>query len=138
MGCDGLGHANNAVYLSFCEQVAWSHSEAHGLGIADYHTLDRAMAVQTTRLKYLQPAFAGDELEVANWIVKSDGRLRVTRRYQIRRSRDGATVVRGESDFVCIEVSSGRPRRMPPRFAREYVVESSVASALSAAEPSPI
>ncbi len=135
---DALGHANNAVYLSFCEQVAWAHSEARGLGITEYHTLDRAMAVQTTRLKYLQPSFAGDELQVANWIVKSDGRLRVTRRYQIRRSRDDATVVRGESEFVCIEISSGRPRRMPPGFAREYVVESKVASALSAGELPPI
>ena len=61
---DALGHANNAVYLSFCEQVAWAHSEARGLGIAEYHTLDRAMAVQTTRLRYLQPSFAGDELQV--------------------------------------------------------------------------
>ena len=135
---DALGHANNAVYLSFCEQVAWAHSEARGLDVAEYLALDRAMAVQTTRLRYLQPSFAGDELQVANWIVKCDGRLRATRRYQIRRTGDDATVVRGESEFVCIEISSGRPRRMPARFASEYVVESSVARALAAGELPPV
>ena len=128
---DDLGHTNNAVYLSFCEQVAWAHSEARGLGIDQYHLLDRAMAVQSTRLRYFQPSFAGEELLVANWIVMSDGRLRVTRRYQIMRAADAATLVRGESDFVCIEVSSGRPRRMPEAFAREYVIETSVAGALA-------
>lgn len=135
---DALGHTNNAVYLSFCEQVAWAHTEARGLGIDSYRTLDRAMAVRSTRLQYYTPSFSGDRLCVANWIVRSDGRLRVTRRYQIRRMADDATLVRGESDFVCIEVSTGRPRRMPQDFAHAYVVEESVARALGREDLRPI
>jgi acyl-CoA thioesterase FadM len=30
---DGLDHTNNAVYVKWCEQVAWSHSVALGLDL---------------------------------------------------------------------------------------------------------
>ena len=47
---DGLQHTNNAVYVNWCEQVAWSHSVALGLDLDAYHRLDRAMAI--TRSEY--------------------------------------------------------------------------------------
>ena len=43
---DGLNHTNNAVYVQWCEKVGWAHSEALGLGMADYLRLDRAMAIR--------------------------------------------------------------------------------------------
>ena len=42
---DGLGHANNAVYVSWLERCAWRHSQSLGLDLAEYRRLDRAMAV---------------------------------------------------------------------------------------------
>ena len=42
---DGLGHANNAVYVSWLERCAWRHSQFLGLDLAEYRRLDRAMAV---------------------------------------------------------------------------------------------
>ncbi len=42
---DGLNHTNNAVYVQWCEQSAWSHSIALGLDLQRYRDLDRAMAV---------------------------------------------------------------------------------------------
>ena len=33
---------------------------------------------------------------------------------------DGSTVLRGRWDLVCIELSTGRPRRMPPEFVQVY------------------
>ena len=44
----------------------------------------------------------------------------MTRRFQIVRDRDGATLLRGQWDLVCIELTSGRPRRMPPAFTQVY------------------
>ncbi len=46
---DGLGHANNAVYVSWLEQCAWQHSAALGLDLATFQRLDRAMAWYATR-----------------------------------------------------------------------------------------
>ncbi|MFS2027593.1 hypothetical protein [Massilia sp. CT11-137] len=53
------------------------------------------------------------------------------RRFQLVRERDGATVLRGRWDLVCIELSSGRPRRMPQAFLDAYmtvVVDAQAAS----------
>ena len=51
---DGLNHTNNAVYVKWCEQVAWSHSVALGLDLTAYRTLDRAMAITHSEYNYLQ------------------------------------------------------------------------------------
>jgi len=118
---DGLNHTNNAVYVQWCEVVAWAHSEALGLGLADYRRLDRAMAIRRGEYDYLLPTAAGDALTLGTWLVASDGRLAMERRFQLLRNDDGATILRGRWQLVCIELSSGRPRRMPPEFCDAYL-----------------
>ena len=117
---DGLNHTNNAVYVQWCEQVAWAHSEHLGLTLADYQRLDRAMAIRQGTYDYLLPTTLGEPLRLATWLVASDGKLAMTRRFQLCRLRDGATVLRGTWALVCIEISSGKPRRMPPEFVQVY------------------
>jgi acyl-CoA thioester hydrolase len=117
---DGLQHTNNAVYVRWCEKVAWAHSEALGLALADYRRLDRAMALRRGEYDYLLPALLGDELTLATWLVASDGKLSMERQFQLVRQRDQATVLRGRWQLVCIELSTGRPRRMPPEFLQVY------------------
>ncbi|MBS1196894.1 MAG: hypothetical protein H6R18_679 [Proteobacteria bacterium] len=118
---DGLNHTNNAVYVRWCEEVAWAHSESIGLGLPDYQRLDRAMAIRRGEYDYLLPSFQGDELLLATWLCASDGKLTLERRFQIIRRTDQVTILRGRWDLVCIEMSSGRPRRMPPEFCAAYL-----------------
>ena len=118
---DGLNHTNNAVYVQWCEKVAWAHSEALGLSLADYHRLDRAMAIHHATYDYLLPSTLGDELTLATWLTASDGKLTMERRFQLIRNRDQATLLRGRWALVCIELSSGRARRMPPDFCTAYL-----------------
>ncbi len=118
---DGLSHTNNAVYVQWCERIGWAHSQALGLGLDDYRRLDRAMAIRRGEYDYLLPTGLGDELVLATWLVASDGKLTMERRFQLQRPADGTTVLRGRWDLVCIEISSGRPRRMPPEFCRVYL-----------------
>ncbi|UUZ48726.1 acyl-CoA thioesterase [Massilia sp. B-10] len=118
---DGLNHTNNAVYVRWCEQIGWAHSESLGLGIGDYRRLDRAMAIRRGEYDYLLPTFAGEELTLATWLVGGDGKLVMERRFQLVRKQDGATVLRGRWELVCIEMSSGRARRMPKEFLDAYV-----------------
>ena len=117
---DGLDHTNNAVYVKWCERVGWAHSHALGLSMADYHRLDRAMAIRRGEYEYLLPSFLGESLLLGTWLVGSDGRLAMQRRFQLLRESDGATLMRGVWDLVCIEISSGKPRRMPPEFLAAY------------------
>jgi acyl-CoA thioester hydrolase len=117
---DGLGHTNNAVYVQWCEQAGWAHSAALGLSLADYRRLDRAMAIREGHYDYLLPSFEGEALVLGTWLTASDGRLTMERRFQLRRTCDGATLVRGRWALVCIEISSGRPKRMPAEFVFAY------------------
>lgn len=117
---DGLGHANNAVYVSWLERCAWRHSQRLGLDLVEYRRLDRAMAVLRHEIDYLVAAYENEELQMGTWIVESDHRLKMTRHFQLVRPADGATLLRARTTFVCIELSSGRPKRMPPEFIEGY------------------
>ncbi|HZX52924.1 acyl-CoA thioesterase [Pseudomonas sp. XK-1] len=117
---DGLGHANNAVYVSWLERCAWRHSQYLGLDLAEYRRLDRAMAVLRHEIDYLASAYAGQALQMATWIVESDQRLKMDRRFQLLRPEDGTTLLRAKTTFVCIELSSGKPKRMPAEFVEGY------------------
>ncbi len=118
---DGLNHTNNAVYVQWCEKIGWAHSEALGLSLSDYQRLDRAMAIRRGEYDYMLPAVLNDELTLATWLTASDGKLTMERRFQLIRNRDQATVLRGRWELVCIELGSGRPRRMPPEFSQVYL-----------------
>ena len=106
--------------MSWLERCAWRHSQRLGLDLTEYRRLDRAMAVVRHEIDYLAAGYEGDELQLATWIVDWDQRLKMTRRFQLVRPRDGATLLRAHTTFVCIELSSGRPKRMPAEFLDGY------------------
>jgi acyl-CoA thioester hydrolase len=118
---DGLNHTNNAVYVQWCERIGWAHSEALGLNLADYQRLDRAMAIRRGEYDYLLPTALHERLTLGTWLCDSDGKLTMERRFQLIRTSDQATVLRGRWDLVCIELSSGKPRRMPKEFSEIYL-----------------
>ncbi len=118
---DGLNHTNNAVYVKWCEQAAWSHSEHLGLSLDDYRRLDRAMAIRRSEYDYILATYAGEPLTVGTWLVAKDGSIGTERRFQIIRAADGATVLRSRWELVCIQLSNGRVRRMPAEFIEAYI-----------------
>ena len=119
---DAYLHVNNAVYLSWFDRAAWSHSAALGMPLERCLALRRGMAALRTEIDYLSAAVQDDRVQVATWIARSDGKLRCERRFQVRRLGDGRTLARARVDYVCINLDSGRATRMPESFARAYVV----------------
>jgi acyl-CoA thioester hydrolase len=132
---DAYNHVNNAVYVTWCDRIAWDHSAALGLPIDRCLQIDRGMAVVRTVIQYLRPALLGDLVHVATWIVPVDSRLRVRRRFQIKRLSDHSTLARAEIEYACIELSSGKPLRWPPEFRERYVSIPEVAAASAALAP---
>jgi acyl-CoA thioester hydrolase len=128
---DGYGHVNNAFYVVWLDECAWAHSVHRGISQQMCQQLNRGMAVWRTQINYLKPALEGDKIEVATWPVFNDRRLRIDRRFQIRRSSDGETLVRALIHYVCIDLQTGRPKRLPPEFTRYYVADA-VAQAIAA------
>jgi acyl-CoA thioester hydrolase len=119
---DAYGHVNNAVYLTWLDRAAWSHSAALGVPLERCIAMRRGMAALRTQIDYLRAAVRGDAVQVATWIARSDGRLRCERRFQVVRPADGRTLARAMTEYVCINLDSGRAARMPEPFARAYVV----------------
>jgi acyl-CoA thioester hydrolase len=119
---DAYDHVNNAVYLSWFDRVAWSHSAALGISLEDCVRIRRGMAAHRTQIDYLRAAVLGDRVSVGTWIVSTDGKLRVERRFQVRRAPDGETLARARTDYVCINLDAGRATRMPESFTQKYVI----------------
>jgi acyl-CoA thioester hydrolase len=116
---DGLNHVNNAVYVDWCEQAAWQHSEFLGLSIDDYQHLDRAMAITRAEYNYIQSAYLDDQLTLATWLTNHK-KISMRRQFQLIRNKDQVTLLRAEWDIVCIEISTGKPKKMPEVFNRLY------------------
>jgi acyl-CoA thioester hydrolase len=119
---DAYEHVNNAVYLTWLDRAAWSHSATLGVTIERCVALRRGMAALRTEIDFERAALRGECVQVATWIAESDRRLRVTRRFQVLRPADGATLARARIDYVCINLDSGRAARMPEEFSRAYLV----------------
>jgi acyl-CoA thioester hydrolase len=117
---DAYDHVNNAVYLSWFDRVAWSHSAVLGISLEECVRIRRGMAAHRTEIDYLRAAVLGDRVSVGTWIVSTDGKLRVERRFQVRRAPDGETLARARTDYVCINLDSGRATRMPESFSKAY------------------
>jgi acyl-CoA thioester hydrolase len=126
---DGYGHVNNVVYLAWLDDCAWAHSTVRGVPPELCRRLNRGMAVWRTQVHYIGAAYEGDRVQIATWPVFNDGRLRIDRRFQIRRIADGQTLLRALI-HVCIDLETGRAKRMPPEFAT-YTVAADVAEALA-------
>ena len=122
---DGYGHVSNHFYIAWMTDCMFAHSGAVGLPDDICTKMQRGMAVKQIRADLLGPSYEGDKLKVANWIIANDGKLRASRLFQIVNYTSGKTLVRAEMDFVCTNLSNGRPVKMPPIFVDKYCIESS-------------
>lgn len=118
---DGLNHTNNAVYVQWCAAASWRHSESLGLSATDCQRLDRGMAVHRAEYDYLRPALLGDHLTLGTWLLTRASEVRMERRLQLIRDSDGATLLRARWELVCIQISTGRPSRMPAEFRHTFL-----------------
>jgi acyl-CoA thioester hydrolase len=104
-------HVNNVAYIQWMQDVAIRHSEATG-GTAAMHAMGGTWVVRAHKIEYLSPAFAGDLIEAVTWVVDLH-RVRSLRQYRFRRLSDARLLARGETDWVFVHASTGRPCAIP-------------------------
>ena len=117
---DSYGHVNNAVYIGWLERCGWAHSEAVGFPESRLIGMRRGMAVRRIDVSYLAACYEGDRVLVADWVVANDGKLHAARRFQIINETRRQVALRGEIDYFCINLDTGRPVRMPAEFVDAY------------------
>ncbi len=117
---DAYRHVNNAVYLTWLDRAAWSHSAALGVPLEACTAMRRGMAALRTEIDYVRAAVAGDRVRVSTWIAACDGRLRCTRQFALHRVQDEVELARAVTVYVCLNLDTGRATRMTPAFAAAF------------------
>lgn len=113
-------HVNNVAYVQWMQDVAIGHADACG-GTALAKQLGAAWFVRTHRIEYLKPAVLGDQITLLTWVADFR-RVRSLRRYRFIRGSDQATLAEGETDWVFVDATSGRPKSIPPEMANLFGV----------------
>lgn len=114
---DENGHVNNVAYVQWMQDVAVEHYTA--LGGMEAQKDFGTWFVRRHQIEYLLPALARDEIEIHTW-VDSLHRVRSLRKYEFRRKDDGKMLVRGETEWVFVAASTGRPMAIPPEVCAVF------------------
>jgi len=117
---DGNGHVNNVAYVQWIQDIAIAHFAATG-GVDLMHDLGGMWVARSHHIEYLRPAFAGDRIEASTWVANLR-RVRSLRRYAFTRVSDGKTLAKGETEWVFVNVESGRPSSIPKEMKQAFTL----------------
>ena len=116
---DVLGHVNNVMYIQWMQDVAAAHIEKLGLGLAQYLELKHAMVAVEHHVQYRKAALEGEEIILRTWLDDINA-LYSFRQYVFYRPKDQSVLFVGNTKWACIEITTGRPKRMSPSFTHAY------------------
>ena len=114
-------HVNNLAYLRWMLDVAVAHSTAQGWPMARYLELGQAWVVRSHAIEYLRPALEGEALLLLTWVEDMLSRSS-RRRYLFCRPADGAVLARADTQWVFVDVASGRPVGIPATLRDAFEV----------------
>ena len=107
---DENGHVNNVTYVQWMQDIAVEHYSS--IGGIEAQGPDATWVVREHKIEYLLPAFANEEIEIKTR-VENIRRVRSLRKYEFVRKADGKILVKGETDWVFMDVKAGSPRAVP-------------------------
>ena len=116
---DILGHVNNVVYVQWMQDVASAHIETLGLGVQEYLKLKHAMVAVEHHVQYRKAAFEGEEVILRTWLNDINA-LYSFRQYAFYCPKDQSILFVGNTKWACIEIATGRPKRLSPSFTHAY------------------
>ncbi len=114
---DENGHVNNVAYVQWMQDIAVEHYSS--IGGIEAQGLDATWVVREQRVEYLRPAFEGEEIEIKTW-VENFRKVRSLRKYEFVRKADGRLLVKGETDWVFINVKTGAPQAIPEEVIKVF------------------
>lgn len=119
---DENGHVNNVVYVQWMQDLALEHYASIG-GIAAQGP-DSTWVIRKHSVEYFLPAFADEEIEARTW-VEDLRKVRSLRMYEFVRKSDGKVLVKGETDWVFMDVKTGRVKAIPAEVEKIFETSSS-------------
>jgi acyl-CoA thioester hydrolase len=107
------------AFVQWMQDVATRHFDSGGVNEA-MEAAGGTWVARSHKIEYLSPAFAGERLQALTWIVDFS-RVRSLRRYKFLRASDGKLLVRGETDWVFVNVKTGKPCSIPEEIKQAFV-----------------
>jgi acyl-CoA thioester hydrolase len=114
---DENGHVNNVAYVQWMQDIAVEHYAS--IGGIQAQGPNSTWVIREHRIEYLLPAFEGQEVEVCTW-VENIRKVRSLRKYEFVRKADGRLLVRGESDWVFVDINTGSPQAIPEKVSQIF------------------
>src|SRR5207245_3789150 len=109
---DGMGHVNNAVYLSYVE-LARTQFYMHR---ANKRTLDEIdFILAHVEIDFESQATWGDQIQVAVWPSKI-GNSSFTLSYEVKEKQSGRILARAESVLVSYDYERRKSKPIPDEF----------------------
>jgi acyl-CoA thioester hydrolase len=110
--CDPMGHANNAVYLTYLEQTRFSHWRSlWGFGTPQLPPGRPGVILARVECDYKRPAKYGDTLEIRMTIADL-GRTSFHYEYEIV-DQEGKTVLTAKTVQVMYDYDAAKPVPIP-------------------------
>jgi acyl-CoA thioester hydrolase len=116
---DENGHVNNVMYVQWMQDIAVEHYAS--IGGIEVQGNDATWVVREHKVEYFLPAFEGEEIEIRTW-VENIRRVRSLRRYEFVRKSDNKVLVKGETDWVFVDVKTGAPRAVPNEVINVFAI----------------
>jgi acyl-CoA thioester hydrolase len=107
---DGLGHVNNAVYLSYVESARLAYMQ-EVLGPLE---LDELGIVADVKISFRSPAALGETLEVGHRVSRV-GETSLVFEFEVR-GGDGQLVAEGSTVHVAFDYGVRRPVPVPEKW----------------------
>jgi acyl-CoA thioester hydrolase len=116
---DVLGHANNAEYVRWMESAAVRHSERVGFDIEAYRVLGAVFVIRRQSIEYFRPVREGQVIQIATWVASMASSTTV-RATEIT-DENGKTVLKAETTWVYVSLSTMRPERIPDDMRARFL-----------------
>ncbi len=111
---DGMGHVNNAVFLSYME-LARTHFYLKYANKRSLEEIDFILA--HVDIDYDSPAEWGDEIQVSVWPSRI-GTSSFSLSYEITAKQSGRLIARAKSVLVSYDYANRTTKPIPPEFRK--------------------
>jgi len=121
------GPVGFSAYARLLEDAATTASSEAGYPPGWYAEQATAWVIRRSTIECSLPLGTGCELEISTWVADFR-RVRSRREYAARLPGSDSIVLSAHTDWVYVDRSAGRPRRIPEEMMRAFVPEGTIAT----------
>jgi acyl-CoA thioester hydrolase len=108
---DKMGIVHHANYLVYCEEARNQFSRDIGATYADFEKSGLVLVVSEIEMRYLAPAYFGQEVVIRTWVEDFKSR-RLSFGYEIANPADGTLHAKAVVHLICVN-AQGQVQRIP-------------------------